>query len=917
MTYGRLVGLLITVAATALPPHAARAQAAPCARTLVAAVSDLSSGAPLGGAVVTAGEARATTDPAGKASLCVPEGRVTLRAAAAGYRPEDVIVPPNLDWTQVAIRLVPLTLTTIGATATGPLARSSGGGAVARIARDAIEDRLAPQLAPLLDTVPGVISNHTTTSNPASAGVQTSPNLRGALDYEKTTLLDGHPIATGRFGDYVTSYVSAYLLHDVEIVKGPSAFAPLVVNGIGGSINLRTNDPTSTAAHAFDMVSDGFGGSLAHARYSSTLGKLGFVAEAVSYETPGAFAALPTTFALPAGAQIAGVGTVGATTSATAPPGTPAGTYPVAAAQNNPANGYVRLTACCETVGGWFQGRGEVLKGRWTFSPSTVLTAAFVGTQAHSDQDAAQLQSFGAAFVPSGAPIAINPNLRLPANAVLQENEPTFEAELLSTRGQDTLAARWYSVTLSRITANAASSPAEPFTGTLALTGSAPLTGGGTTPAFAGQAQSVTIPDVYSRSVEQDAVHGGSLAWIREAGRNEFALTYDRVVSLTNAYTVGASGGVATLAVAVPAGSRQTVNAGLARATLHPDDRDALTLALYATSYASHVSAGTTGNGFAFLDVTHGEIDPRVGFTHRYAAGNAVLRLAAGASVTPPAFNVLSGLTQSPGAVYRPGATSVTIVQNAAGLRPETSFGYDLGTDVQAGPRTTFSFDAYVTTVRDQIVTTVTPLGTFAPPGGGAAVPLYASAAANAGNARFWGLEASLRRDPPAGWGYAAQGALTRAYAYDVAPSLYATAAGPVTTNLAVVPGANYTSTGAGFNGISNKAIPYAQAYAELLYRTARGGLALAGLTYYGNNNAYGVPALAVTNASLRFPILRAADAASLQLSVDNLFNVYGGSTILTDVGIPVPLVNGKVGLVNALPVGPRAVRVGLHLGAR
>ncbi|MBV9439843.1 MAG: hypothetical protein JOZ24_07615, partial [Candidatus Eremiobacteraeota bacterium] len=83
MTYGRLVGLVITVAATALPPHAARAEAAPCPRTLVAAVSDLSSGAALGGAVVTAGEARATTDAAGKASLCVPEGRVTLRAAAA------------------------------------------------------------------------------------------------------------------------------------------------------------------------------------------------------------------------------------------------------------------------------------------------------------------------------------------------------------------------------------------------------------------------------------------------------------------------------------------------------------------------------------------------------------------------------------------------------------------------------------------------------------------------------------------------------------------------------------------------------------------------------------------------------------------------------------------------------------------
>ncbi|HEX3468776.1 MAG TPA: TonB-dependent receptor, partial [Candidatus Elarobacter sp.] len=192
----------------------------------------------------------------------------------------------------------------------------------------------------------------------------------------------------------------------------------------------------------------------------------------------------------------------------------------------------------------------------------------------------------------------------------------------------------------------------------------------------------------------------------------------------------------------------------------------------------------------------------------------------------------------------------------------------------------------------------------------------YASASANAGNSRFYGLELSLRGDPRVGLGYVTQGALMRAFAYDVSPSLYATATGAYTTNLAVVPGTNYTSTGTGFNGISNKGIPYAQGYGELHYRSANGGLLLFGLTYVGSNNAYSVPAFTLANASLRVPVAQAHGAISLQLSIDNLFDFRGGQTIATDAGIPVALVNGKVGLVNALQLGPRTVRLDLHLGS-
>jgi hypothetical protein len=917
--YGRLLSAAILAGLAWCVPAVARAEC-PWLDLGSITVIDAADDRPVAGARIEGAGITTETNRSGVAAVCVPGGgyaKVTV--ARGGFETATATIGGHghSHGSEVVVRLAARTLTSIGGTSTTasrvPLNTQPGSYSV--INRATIDDQAQPQLARLFDETPGVLSNHTASSNPASPGVQTSPNLRGALDYEKTTLIDGHPVATGRFGDYVTTFLSTYVLQDVEIAKGPGAFAPLVVNGIGGSINFRTRDPAPRPTTALDLGSDGLGGSLVHALASSTIGKLGFVVDAVSYGTPGAFRALPTTVALPAGTQIAGVGTIGSTTSATPPAGTPPGAFPVANAQNNPANAYVRLVACCQAVDSSFLGRSEVLKARWRFSEATTLTAAYVGNQSAFGLDGAQLQTLNATFVPSGTPVALNPTTHLPSNVAELENEPLFEAELRTAVRNDTLIARWYTVSLNRFTGNSTATPAQPYTGVVALTGSAPLTGGGTTPAFTGQPQTITIPDVYSRTVEEDRVRGGSFAWIHPAGANEYELAVDRIVSLTNAYSVGASGGSAVFSASVPAGSAQTITSFLARGTVRPSDADALTLAAYATTYRNHFSTGPVGSGFAFGDATHSELDPRLGYTHRLRGSGGVLRFSLGAAVTPPAFNVLSGVNQTPAAVFRPGATSITVTRNAGTLRPETSFGYDLGADVRIAHDAVATFDAYLTNVRDQLVTTVTPAGTFTPPGGTTPIPVYASAAANAGNSRFYGLEAAVRSDPRAGFGYAVQGALTRAYAYAVSPSLYANATGPFGTNLAVVPGANYSSTGTGFNGVSNKGIPYAQAYAQVQYRTEHGGLLLFGTTYYGNNNSYGVPAFTVANASLRLPISAARGAASLQIAIDNLFNVQSGQTLATDAGIPVPLVNGKVGLVNALPVGPRAVRIVLHAG--
>jgi hypothetical protein len=910
--------MFFALCALALPWVASAACRPGRAATASVTVLDETGRHPIAGARVEMDGVAALTDANGRAHVdCVSPSSDLAVVTKAGYRVTAVDVESLATGGQrsAIVFLQPETLTTIGSTGTSNISLNTQPGAYSVVGRTQIDDQDETQLARLFDETPGVVSNHTSTSNTGSLGVQTSPNLRGTLDYEKTTLIDGHPVATGRFGDYVTTFLSTYMLQDVEIAKGPGAFAPLVVNGIGGSVNFRTRDPSATRTTSLDLEADGFGGSLVNVLASDTIGKLGFVVDAVSYGTPGAFTELPTTVALPAGTTIAGIGTIGSTTSGTPPAGTPAGTYPVPNAQNNPSNAYVRLTACCQPVDDAFLARSELVKARWRFSDATTFTAAYLGTQSTFDLDGAQLQAFNATMVPSGTPVAINPSTHLPSNVTEIENEPMLEAELRTTLHDDTLIGRWYSVALDRFTGNADQSPGQPYTGVLALTGAAPLAGGGTTPTFTGQPETITIPNVFSRTVEEDRVHGGSIAWLHPAGANDYEVSVDRIVQLTNAYSEGAAGGVATFSASVPAGSSQTITSYMARGTFRPTDADALTLAAYETSYASRFSTGPVVTAFAFGDATHSELEPRLGYTHDFAQSNTVLRFTMGGSVTPPAFNVLSGVNQTPASVFRPGATSLTVTQNAGDLLPETSFGYDLGADARLGRDTVASVDTYLTDVSNQLVTKVTPFGTFTPAGATAPIPVYASASANAGNSRFYGLELSLRGDPRTGFGYIAQGALMRAFAYDVSPSLYATATGPFTTNLAIVPGVNYTSTGTGFNGISNKGIPYAQGYAEAHFRTQNGGLLLVGLTYVGSNNAYLLPAFTLANASLRVPVGMVRGAASIQLSIDNLFNYEGGETIATDAGIPVPLVNGKVGLVNALPLGPRQVRLDLHLG--
>jgi hypothetical protein len=165
------------------------------------------------------------------------------------------------------------------------------------------------------------------------------------------------------------------------------------------------------------------------------------------------------------------------------------------------------------------------------------------------------------------------------------------------------------------------------------------------------------------------------------------------------------------------------------------------------------------------------------------------------------------------------------------------------------------------------------------------------------------------RRDPARGVGYTFSLALQRAFAYNLPASFYSSAAGPFTTNLGVVNGANFYAFNAPFfNGISNKSEAYAQGYAGIHSRGGFGQYAELGFTLYGSNNTYNIAAFMIGSASYRQPIL--GPSLALQVSADNIFNSNSAPYVTYGAGIGAPLANGQFGVRSAIPYGPATLRV-------
>ena len=83
------------------------------------------------------------------------------------------------------------------------------------------------QVKRVLDQTPGVVASLPATSaNAASPGAITFPNIRGGLSFETASLIDGHPVSVGAFGDYVTTFLNSFVLQSAELIRAPARPRP-------------------------------------------------------------------------------------------------------------------------------------------------------------------------------------------------------------------------------------------------------------------------------------------------------------------------------------------------------------------------------------------------------------------------------------------------------------------------------------------------------------------------------------------------------------------------------------------------------------------------------------------------------------------------------------------------------------------
>jgi outer membrane receptor protein involved in Fe transport len=936
----------------------AQTTAAPATTSQLASVSGIATdagGAALVGVTVTlTGPATLSTatDAKGAYTLTkVPPGMYGLAAMRGGFetaREGKVAVTAGTSLV-VNVTLAALSLTTlrvIGQTSTEATRShfNTSPAAVVTIPQSTFVDQGQLQVSRVLDETPGIVTGHASSAFPSSSGASpvalVAPSIRGGLPWETATFVDGHPVAVQGDGFYWLQSLNPYAISAVEVTKGPGASSPLDSDAINGSLNFRTLDPTVKPTASFVQGIDNYGGLFTTllSRGTTVSGKLGWVFEYAVDGSAGPLqnyqAPLVTNIGTSPGGQTIGGYTVAANpySAASPPPGI----------QNSYQGSKTRLVACCEALNSAYSSKTELAKLRYAFSPATSLTASFFGNQLYTLRDGYGTALLPTTFAPgagyTGAlargAMTVSTGSYLPPGETLTNNEPMFNVEFRTTHKNDTVLARFYSDSINVDLSNGLSSANQSYStvfqqvnGTL-TTSTCPPPQKTCTVAFNGGPATAVFPGEYNATPVTSHLRGGSFEYDHAVGRSLYTIDFDDMnttaswIKTSATYPgIGATYLVPVANYVIPPGSNEQQKTVLLRGYWDLPSGFAVTLGTYVNLYTNGFATTQTSAGIPenWTTQSFSHVDPRLGISYRLAP-NISLRASAGASIAPPFLQLYQVSTApsltSSGVIYSPKTTTYAAFRNNPGLRPETAFGYNFGADIRLvhDPASVISGDVYLTNLWNQFFEAFIDSKTTYTNATSGTGELYYTQYQNLSQARYQGIELSLRRDPPRGFGFVAQGGLQQAYPYNLPASLYGSTGKPI-ANLGIVAGSNFVASNAngqtgGFNasaiGTSTISIPYSQGYAAVDYRFPRNSLVSLGTTYYGPNNSFGVRAFLDWNATARYGLDRDTTA---QFSVDNLFGALNSVFITANGGVAVPLANGNYGLQNANAIGPRTFR--------
>lgn len=898
------------------------------------------SGAPIAAAnVVLRGPTTksTTTDPGGKFTFDgIAPGSYVLSVTKGGYNSavqNDVIVLAG-QALSVAVHLQAITfssLRTIATVRTNARALNTSAASVNVVTTSTFIDQAQPQVIRVLNQVPGIqISFPSNSANAATPGSITVPNIRNATAYETASLIDGHPISVGQYGDNVTTFLNAFMFGSVEVVKGPGADAPQVNNAIGGTTNFRTKDPTVTPYSQLLFGFDNRGGSLSNFEYSNTIGKLGMVFDLATNNNPSALYGTPVYYSSAAnGGLLNGV-----------PLGDAGGYNPVGNTQSTlPTT--PQLLTCCWTLDGGMSQTAELVKLRYKFSQATRLTVSYLGSQTTSDQNGNTGNYYSAVFSPGPGYSG-----RLPAGPLYYasifpgaqqgefNNEPIFQGELSSAIGNDSVVARYYNAMVSRFQWGGTSPAGYDFNNvTLYGTSSG---AGNVNQTFNGTPALIQYWDYY-KEPEVDKLQGESFQY-QHPLPNEGLLSFsaDWTSAQSTDYSIFSIPGVPQIySFSLPPGTHQQLGTYLLRWQTYFGPKLSATVADYFNTYSSTYAvncpvdqfgsctqaAVVNGTGVTFATTNNTHNDPRLGLVYRPTAQSSV-RFSLGSSIAPPYLGLLNQITSTP--VYD-SSTGVALESVSNGnLKPETGFGYDLGGDLRfPNQEILVSGDVYQTNLFNrffgQTVNTGKNCAQVVCQGTNSAnVPVLNQTNINISNARFEGIELSAQRAPTTGLGFNLAGALSRGYYYNLPPNFYCSLGAKqpggcipanYDQNLNVIANQNTNGIPVGFFGVSyngNMRIPYFQANAEINYTLPNDMYFALGDTVYGNNNSLNRPAFGIAYATVRVPINK---NMAFQVSGDNIFNAYPGILPVWGAGVPIDVANGGTAATNGNVLGPATWR--------
>jgi hypothetical protein len=954
------------IGVTALLPVAAAAQSR--SSTIVGTVHATEGAPIGGATVTLRGklnESTTTNAQGGYRFNAVPPGLYQIIVSKAGFlQTISTIAVAESTTVQAEIAITPQsfsslqTIAHVSTNAPGYAHINQSTAAINTISSEVFQEQSQTQVMNVLNETPGI--SVWTVPEANNGDDQFSPQtiqIRGALPYETESLIDGHATPLSLTGYFDPSILNPAVLQSVEVVKGPGSEPPEINYAIGGTVNFITLEPTRTPQAALSEQLDNWGGLATAIRLTGSTPS-NFLQYAFAYATNGAPGPMQN-YQEPGSAAFLSFGDHWtANGQSLAALGT--NLVPAPEASYNRYVGFYgqfrfaeSLYVCCYAFNTAFDSKNELGKVRLNFSQNTSLTLSFLGAQDFGPQDNAgvatsfapigelpnsSVSSFAppagyTGSVPAGTPMPFDLSAFLPAFGSIQQY--LYQAEFRTTLGPWTALLRYYDGGNNDYT-YLETSPSGYFTIIGKTWGGAELCPGGTafsdtagfcepgnitptTTYFNGQKVTFAAQGGIGQYLINNHELGESLQFDRPFGNgSDLTLSLDRHSQAGSDFTNVPLSGVPPY-YSLPPGASQLFDTESARFDFFLAPRVQVDAADYFIQYESHFT--DNGGGFlsgsgpaAWKSATRGYNAPRVGITWQ-PNGDTSWRFALGSSIAPPYLSLLS----SPGTVPQPiilGYPPAGYIEdlNNGNIAPETAFGYDIGVDRRMTRSLYVSLDGYLTDLHDMYLPSTFLVNPDYFPAGCPVVgdcPLYGSETENLGHARYEGVEAAIGDAPAVGLGFRLQGDLMRAYAYDLPQGFYcsnvpANKCAPYNydTNLGIIPGINFQSSGISYNTINGVAVPYSMGYAELNYRMLSGPFFRVGATYFGPNNMYSVPPFFVVSAGIREPI---GPHLALQLSANNLNGADDSLWPSIAGGIPAilaPECVGKYGTPAYLAVG-------------